>query len=181
MFCEKNLFCESKKLLKQVDDITSKTNSKKIKFLIILQTKKDIPTLTWYGILDWSLFVLCLKISFFFIIEEMSSCLKWLLMNSKCCVTLYKRGCIHKSFKRNWLINVKVNYRCKCKTWPILPRRFCQNSMFEASWLSHWFFWSSSEADPKNAYMAIFTSCWSFWRTLRGISFIDPMQKWLLD
>lgn len=181
MFCEKNLFCESKKLLKQVDDITSKTNSKKIKFFIILQTKKDIPTLTWYGILDWSLFVLCLKISFFFIIEEMSSCLKWLLMNSKCCVTLYKRGCIHKSFKRNWLINVKVNYRCKCKTWPILLRRFCQNSLFGASWLSHWFFWSSSEANPKNAYVAIFTSCWSFWRTLCGISFIDPMQKWLLD
>ena len=143
-----NLFCESEK---PDDDITSKTKSKKIKFLIILQTKKDIPTLTWYGILDWSLFVLCLKISFFFIIEEMPSCLKWLLTNSKCYVTFYKRGCIHKSFKRFIkLINVKINYRCTCKTWPILPRRFCQNSLFEASWLSHWFFWSSSEADPKN-------------------------------
>lgn len=38
----KNLFCESKKLLKQVDDITSKTNSKKINFfLIIYFTNKE--------------------------------------------------------------------------------------------------------------------------------------------
>lgn len=85
----------------------AKPTARKFKFLIILQTKKGVPTLTWYGILDWSLFVLCLKISFFFIIEEMSSCLKWLLTNSKCYVTFYKMGCIHKSFERNWGVHVK--------------------------------------------------------------------------
>lgn len=137
MFCEKNLFCKSKKLLKQVDDITSKTNSKKIKFFIILQTKKDIPTLTWYGILDWSLFVLCLKISFFFVIEEMSSCLKWLLMNSKCYVTLYKRGCIHKSFKRNWLINVKLTTGVNVKHDPSFSGDFAKTLCLKlAGWVT---------------------------------------------